>query len=317
MAARLISIVLLLVGGLLASPGTAYAAPTDAQLAARWAPVHFQDTDSTDYDADYLTSVNFDGDWNAKNNWESQDDDVSKLKGTVYYSVTETATHWFLVYGFFHPRDWSDVPLDVLTHENDMEGVLLTVRKNDSTFGALEAMVTVAHSEFLSYVAPGSPYTAGQQPVTGTIVMKSYGGYSRPATFQEAEGHGAHAWNGGDFGGGDGLVYYPSATTAEVPSGGNDRNVKYQLVDLLGTGGLWAHRDDPLTFFFFGLFRGDNGVDNAANAPWAWDADDGSSLPSGRFAIDPAKLVASYFDGEGDFALTYLRNEYRTVVTLR
>jgi hypothetical protein len=299
----------------LVPPEAARAAPSDAQLAARWAPVHYQDTDSSDYDADYLSAVDFDGDWNAKNNWESQDDDVSDLKGTVYYSVAETATHWFLVYGFFHPRDWSDVPLDLLTHENDMEGVLLTVRKDGSTYGALEAMVTVAHADFLSYVAPGSPYTAGQHPVAGGIVMQQYGGYARPTTFQEAKGHGAYAWNGGGFPGDDGIVYYPSATTAEVPAGGNDRNVKYRLVNLLAGDGLWAHRDDPLTFIFFGVFRGDNGVDNAADAPWGWDTLD--TLPSGRFAIDPAKLVATYFDGEGEFALTYTRNEYRKVVSFQ
>lgn len=38
-------------------------AVSDADLADHWAPVLYQDTDSSDYDADYLSAVDFDGDW--------------------------------------------------------------------------------------------------------------------------------------------------------------------------------------------------------------------------------------------------------------
>src|SRR5215510_13614045 len=116
--------IVLIVGLGLVSP--AAAVPTDAALALHWAPVHYQDTDSSDYDADYLSTVDFDGDWDAKNNWEHQDDNLARLTGAVYYSVVETSTHWHLVYGFYHPRDWEDFPdpFGLFTHENDMEGVL-------------------------------------------------------------------------------------------------------------------------------------------------------------------------------------------------
>src|SRR5690349_24331681 len=114
----------------LVPPEAARAAPSDARLAARWAPVHYQDTDSSDYDADYLSTVDFDGEWNTLNNWEAQDDSVARLTGAAYYSVVETSTHWFLVYSFYHPRDWEDFadPFEQFTHENDMEGLLATVR---------------------------------------------------------------------------------------------------------------------------------------------------------------------------------------------
>src|SRR5688572_13132321 len=194
-----VSLSLIVMSAIVAVPA-ATAAPSDAALAARWAPVHYQDTDSSDYDADYLSAVNFDGDWDARNNWERQDDDLSRMIGTVYYSVVETATHWHLVYAFYHPRDWEDFPdpFSLYTHENDMEGVLLTVRKNGTEYGALESMVTVAHSDFYSYVPPGSPYTSGRENIDGTIVMQTYGGFSRPTTFQEAKGHGIYRWNGAD-----------------------------------------------------------------------------------------------------------------------
>ncbi|MEV0648693.1 hypothetical protein AB0I28_25885 [Phytomonospora sp. NPDC050363] len=292
-------------------PGAAHAA-TDAELAARWAPVHYQDTDSSDYDADYLSRVSFDGDWDAGNNWEHQDDDPSRLTGAVYQSVVETSTHWFIVYSFFHPRDWEDFadPLGLHTHENDMEGALLVVRRDGSAFGRLEAMITVAHSDFYSYVPAGSPFTSGRENIDGTVVMRTVDGVSRPTTRQEAKGHGLYAWNNAGFPGGDGVVYYPG--TAEVPSGGNDSSVGYTLVDTFAAGGLWSRRSDALTFASPGTFRGDNGKDNAANTAWGWDdGNDGSDLQRGLPATDPAKLVAAYFDGTGEFALGYTRNGYR------
>jgi len=286
---------------------------SDFELAFRWAPVHYQDTDSSDYDADYLSTVDFDGDWNAQNNWESQDDSVSRLVGAVYYSVVETATHWFIGYAFYHPRDWTEFdPFGIASHENDMEGVLLTVRRDGSTYGRLEAMVTVAHSDFYSFVPAGSPYTNGREDIDGPVIMQAAGGFSRPTTRQEAKGHGVRAWNGASFPGGDGVVYLPSVGTGEVPSNGNDRSVAYRLVDTFAAGGLWAHRLDPATFASWGTFRGDNGQDNAANTAWGWDDhDDGSDLQRGLLATDPALLVSAYFGNEGAFARAYTRNGYR------
>jgi hypothetical protein len=295
--------------------GLAAAAPTDAALAMRWAPVHYQDTDSSDYDADYLSAVDFDGDWNPRNNWEHQDDSLSRLNAVVYYSVAETSTHWFIVYAFYHPRDWTEFdPFGLESHENDMEGVLLTVRRDGSTFGTLQAMVTVAHSDFWSYTPSGSPYTNGRETIDGTVRMQSHAGASHPTTFQEAKGHGVYAWNGGSFPGGDGVVYLPSPTgVSEVPSSGNDRAVAYRLVDIFAAGGLWSRRSSSTTFASFGVFRGDNGVDNAAHAPWRWDdKDDGSDLQSGQLALDPARLVSIYFNNEAPFSGTYTRLPYST-----
>jgi len=312
MFTRLLVFCTVLIGATAVSTHAAQAQPSDAQLALRWAPVHYQDTDSSDYDADYLSTVDFDGDWNAQNNWESQDDSISRLIGSVYYSVVETSTHWFIVYSYYHPRDWTEFdPFGTLTHENDMEGALLTVRRNGSEFGVLEAIVTVAHSNFYSYTPPGSPYTAGRETIDGTVVMQSFGGVSHPTTRQEAKGHGCFAWNGSGFPGNDGVIYFPSGT-GEVPSGGNDRSVGYRLVDTFAAAGLWAHRNDTTTFAGFGTLRGNNGQDNAAQTAWGWDdGDDGSDLQRGLLATDPAKLVSLYFANEGTFSLSYTRNSYR------
>lgn len=310
-AGRLLHLAAALLLLLLTAPRPANAAVSDLDLAYRWAPIHYQDTDSSDYDADYLTGIDFDGDWDALNNWEHQDDNLANLKAKMYFSVVETSTHWFIVYSFFHPRDWSDIIFDS-THENDMEGVMMSVRKDGTTYGRLEAMVTVFHVDFYSFTPSGSPLTSGQESIDGSVITRSYDGYAHPTTFQEAKGHGAKAWNGGSFPGGDGVIYYPSRTTAEVPSSGTDTFVSYQLVDTFATGGLWAHRNDSLTFASWGTFRGDNGTtQNAANTAWGWDDhDDGSTLPRGMLATDPAKLVSIYFANLGTFSRTYTRNGY-------
>ena len=284
----------------------ASAAVSDQDLAFHWAPIHHQDTDSSDYDADYLSTVDFDGDWNTLNNWENQPQ-LAKLTGAAYYSVVETSTHWFIVYGFFHPRDWDDQPdpFGTKTHENDLEGVLLTVRR-DSGYGQLEAAVTVAHSDFYSYVPAGSPFQNGAETIDGTLLVVD----GRPTTRQEAKGHGLYRWDGNDFPGGDGVVYRPAAT-GEVPSGGNDRSVGYRLVNVLEANGMWARRANSETFASFGTFRGDNGKDNAANAPWGWDDQNDGPIYKGYLATDPALLVDRYFSNKGDFSLTYTRNAFR------
>lgn len=105
MALRAAVLAALTITALLPTP--AHAA-TDLDLATHWAPIHYQDTDSSDYDADYITAVDYDGEWNTLDNWEAQDDTLTRLTGTAYYSVVETSTHWFIGYSFYHPRDWED-----------------------------------------------------------------------------------------------------------------------------------------------------------------------------------------------------------------
>ncbi|HEV7896909.1 MAG TPA: hypothetical protein VGP31_03585 [Planosporangium sp.] len=290
------------------APSAAQAAANDADLAYRWAPIHYQDSASSNYIGDYLAPVNYDGDWNTLNNWDNLGSHQSGLVGTVYYSVAETGTHWFITYGFFHPRDWKTL----LPHENDMEGLLLTVRKDGSRYGRLEAMVTHAHTNFYSYTPVGSPYTDGRENIDGSLLLQNYDGAAHPTSFQEAKGHGCYDWDGSGFPGGDGLAYYPSRGAGRVPSGGNDRSVTYRLVDIFSPGGLWERRYDTQTYASWGSFAGDDGQHNAAHAPWAWDdSDDGSDLQAGVIATDPAYLISQYFGNVGTFTLSYTRNGYR------
>jgi hypothetical protein len=222
----------------------AHAAASRAELALRWAPIHYQDVDATGSHAlggksDYITRVDYDGDLVGRNNWDN---------------------------------------------------------------------------------AAGSTWTGGRETVDGTLQTQSspHDSFQHPVTAQEVQGHGLKAWPQYDING-DGIVYYPSATVSETPSSGNDRDVRYQLIDMFASGGLWAQRSNASLFVNLGTFAGDDSGDcgvgtwdcttDSANAPWGWD--DGNDVPArGEIATDPAKLSAEYFTVPGTLSRSYTYNPY-------
>ena len=299
-----------------------------AELALHHAPIHYQDTDDTRAEADYLTRFDYDGDWDALNNWENLEN--GDLSGAVYYSVVESCTHWFIVYGFFHPRDWTDTIEQ--EHENDMEGLLSIVRKDGSDYGVLEGMVTVFHNDFYSFTPSDSPFTDGAQDIDGEIAWNSIWFTPHPLTSAEAEGHGLKIWPlAGHFKGGeeeDGVIYVPSENDAEIPRNGNDREVRYQLISFLAPGGFWDRQlqeaqlayDQALTFATWGTLKGDAGGGcghgpsickaNAAHLPWAWDDQNDDPVQLGEMALDPAHLGLYYFGNLGEYSTAYLHHPY-------
>lgn len=298
-----------------------------AELAFQHAPIHYQDTDNSDYSAEYISAFNFDGDWNGSNNW---DNEPGRLKrAAVYYSVVESCDYYFINYGFFHPRDWSDVIFDQ-EHENDLEGVILLVEKNASTFGRAVAMVTVFHRDFYSYARAGSGLTSGEESIDGDMAFQTEQNISRVKTAQEAKGHGIKAWpqirNFTGQSNQDGIIYFPSKTQSEEPSSGNDRQVSYRLIPYREAGGLWeralaeANSGQRYTYQNWGTFRGDRSGgcgsgwklcgSNSANTPWGWDDKDDGESYRGEFALDPAHLFEHYFNGLKPGNDRYVTNFY-------
>ncbi|GGN72202.1 hypothetical protein GCM10010112_40240 [Actinoplanes lobatus] len=304
----------------LATP--AHAAPSQAEIALRWAPIHYQDVDATGSHAvsgksDYITRYDFDGNLNGRDNW---DNTGTNTDAAVYYSVLETSTHYYLTYLFFHPRDWIDHPFFETEHENDGEGVLEIVAKDDSDYGSLKAAVTVAHTDFYSYKPTGSDWANGSETIDGTLQLQSspHDSFQHPVTAQERGGHGLKAYPQYNING-DGIVYYPSLSVSESPSSTNDRDVRYRLIDIFADGGLWAQRNTTSLFASLGTFAGDTSGGcgtgtyacgtNSANAPWGWD-DGNDAVARGEIATDPAKLAASYFSATGTLSRTYTHNPY-------
>jgi len=294
-----------------------------AALALRYAPIHEQEVHTRGSHAlggaaDYITSFDFDFDDDARNNWDHAGDPRYPLAAHAYYSVVETPSHWFITYEFFHPRDWSSSFFET-EHENDSEGVLLTVARDGSRYGVLRAAVTVVHADFYSYVPSGSRWSSGQETVDGVLTLESYAGELHPVTAQQAETHALKAWPYFSIKKA-GVVYYPSLTQAEVPSGPNDGSVLYRLHDMLERGGLWEHRNDPRLFAHYGAFAGNTsggcggGVlwcrRDAAAAAWAWNDHDDHS-PAGALATDPAQLSEQYFDTHERVSNLYSFNPFR------
>lgn len=88
--------------------------------------------------ADEFTRVDYDGDWDPENNWENLEN--YPRPRTVYYSVIETPTYAYLTYGFFFPRDYSSFCFWIHCHENDFEGMRVTVDKTRHRAVLLEAL---------------------------------------------------------------------------------------------------------------------------------------------------------------------------------
>lgn len=311
--------------------------PSDFDLAYAYAPIHYQDTDSTNYRADYVTRFDYDGNMVATDNWEN----LTKfpLAAYAYYSVVESCTHWFISYGFFHPRDWTDSAADQ-EHENDMEGLLTIVRKDGTPYGKLEGMITVYHLDFFSFTPAASPLRNGHENIDGRLTLQQYDGAWRPLTVQQAKGHGLKAFPfTSDFRGNaneDGIIYFPSRARAEVPASGNDRHVDYMLLDFFAPGGLWQRqldeaplsRNQAATFAKWGAIKGDGGggcgsgitvtcATDSPHPPWGWDDHDDGPSYVGEMALDPAHLVAHYFTGLGNFSTQYLRNRYASDLKAR
>jgi hypothetical protein len=278
--------------------------PSHRQLAEYWAPIWWQDTDDDDFRADYITSFNFDGDWDPLNNWNNLPQ--FELKAYIYYWVVETTTHWFIGYADFHPRDWSDDITALLDqHENDMEGSLLVIQKDRRSYGQFVLMITRAHEDFYSYTDYDSSLSnnvgQGHEDIDGDVEFEFY----HPYIYVKAEGHAVYGdlrWENNGFPGGDGVVYRYTGQAGE-PKNGNDRNVGYDLVNI---DELWTKRYDPDIFYEFGVFKGDDWEDNKANAPWEWDDKDDGEVSAVQFFIDPAYLVAYYHDGLGNFSHDYI-----------
>lgn len=291
------------------------------ELARHWAPRLYQDTADAFYKGDYITKLNYDGDYNSRNNWENLDA-YGSVPAYVYYAVSESATHYFLHYGIFHPRDWHEF-LTLEMHENDFEGLTLVVRKNGG-FGTLEAMETLAHNNFYQY-AHAAGIVSGTDNVDGQVSL--YGG-SHPRVFIEAKGHGVYGCDSrcDAAPGGDGIVY-AETDVAESPDGGSGnwtRVFGYRLIamdadgSLDGDQGPWYRRNDicnDCTFGSWGKLRGDNHGTDKANMPWSWDDADDGQVFAGDMFCDPAMFFDAHLNGtpfDSGFSHAYVEHPYRT-----
>src|SRR3990172_8962838 len=146
-----------------------------SRLAYFHAPINFQDTEvrgeSQDEGnrssvnqpiqrrGDYMNRFDFDGDRNGLNNWANfaaRPPDAyrkdERARAYMYYSVVETATHYFIVYCSYHAQDREPRCSDGECHENDLEGGLHMVKKGPENggMGTLWLMMYLAHDDWFT-----------------------------------------------------------------------------------------------------------------------------------------------------------------------
>ena len=240
----------------------------DHAIAARLAPV-FRQALGSSARYDYITRVDFDGDWRGDNNWDNAE--RYPLPATVYYSVSETETHYFVHYATFHPRDYkggnvrgvvlSEIIREgaerhgdydptglsqsaVLAHENDMEGALVVAEKPRSDLHGTRVVYveTLAHNKFFRYAPAGSARGGAH----GQVMLDD----EHPVLYIEPKGHGVEAYRQGiapsDVAGFINYRYSGEAEEASATRG--EEEVGYELVSLVRT--LWprAQRGAGLTY---------------------------------------------------------------------
>lgn len=187
----------------------------DRMIASQFAPM-FHHALSGSGRFDYITNFDFDNDWVGDNNWKNAADPQFPLKGYVYYAVTETASHYYIHYAAFHPRDYKGGEVTgsllsqavrrgakaskkvkpttiaddvVLAHENDLEGCLVIVEKRGERLEDAQviALETLAHNKYLKYQP---------EPRVGSGIKPFRLEGQRPLVFIESKGHGMEAyWN--------------------------------------------------------------------------------------------------------------------------
>ncbi len=307
-------------------------------LAERYAPFVAQETWFTPK-ADIPARFDFDGDWQGNNNWDALD--TGSSQAYLYYAAMETETHWFLIYNIFHPRDYSDRCVVGTCHENDNEGLILTVAKDGSAFGRLQSMETLAHNNVYSFTADNA-IRNGVHDIDGGIEFYQE---THPAIFIESGGHGIYGTRGsasrfklasGEFQAGTGITLIYKGT-AERPRHANDRLVGYDLLPIFeewwpkAEEGKWTQRtfdgyfrytpfgDRPgISFPIGGTFLGLKESENKAKPFWGWHDTltlKKKVLAVGQWALDPA-YSASHdlsFPTGRPFSVDYVYNPYMAI----
>jgi len=342
---------------ILVAQGTLARAATRDQIAAHFAPVLYQE--AHDPIKDLFTAFDFDGNWNGDDQQENMEcwSDSTKcntadnpnsacagqkcpLIATVYYTVIETQTHWFVQYMPYHPLDWKVTN----GHENDTESVLMVIAKSGGPYGTLEAMETRFHTVWYQYAAPGVTVADGADNVDGPIHFDASG---RPAVYSQMVGHGLCGGfsppnytfpdlqltcNHNDTPHIDqtGVIYSPDLP-ATMPQVVSMTTVKsgYRLVELLTS--VWPHiheigagkaflsaidyAGERCAMFtcptqFGGNWEGNEG--QSPGEPWAQAGGNGVSADGDQF-FDPAYTMSKRLGFPQPFSLDYCFNPYLAI----
>jgi len=284
-------------------------------LAWYFAPIVYQNTE--DPRRDFITRFDFDSDLDPTNQRQHVQDSAFSLPAHVYFAVVEGKSHFFVGYVFYHPVDFKLVN----GHENDLEGVLLTVERLPDGPGKLQLMETLAHNNLYQYYSdlriqdryqlPGQHYQDRDGALSAQVVEREGRIVAlRPEVVIEARGHGVLGNGDNRAPAGRTFVQYepsPDGTTAQQPPDHNARGIDYALLDL-EEDPLWRQRRDSDIYeepyeYWTGRRResderqqllGALRKDGNARPPWAWDDLNDPFVMRGDWYLAPAFAIAHH-----------------------
>lgn len=280
-------------------------------LARRWAPSFVQETSADHAERDRPLPIDFDGDWDATNNWSHLTRRAARLQPAVYWSAILSETHAYLTYTLFYPRDWLAIAcLPYLCHDNDLEVVLIVVERGADPARDPGRLVFAESKRHRHYVA-----------VRGADLARNRRG--QPLLAVESQGHGVLPLDESAAREVDGGVVLAASVAGGSANG-------YLLLPLHDT--LWARRHPGAeqgrlwtesgkgSFAYRGARLGAMGMPVGAamagreypggvTPPWGLTA----SKHRGDWFFDPAFVAlsrhASWF-GDQPVSVTYLLNAY-------
>jgi hypothetical protein len=300
-----------------ASPAldSAEAAAVGERLVARWAPVFAQQQSAEHPERDRPLRVDFDGDWNATNDWQHLDGGVRHAEAVAYDSVILTATHAFITYTLFYPRDWVEVVcVPYACHDNDLEVALVVVERGlAEADGALVLVETKTHHDYLA--------TRGAE-----VALDAHG---HPLIAVESGGHGMHVVQHGRALEAGSHVFVPPEANAGARSA-SEAGESYRLLSLhetlwerrapTGSKGLWT-REQQEWLWYTGARQGRRGralgalmvgevYPGGVRPPWALQA----AGQRGDWFLDPAFAVrerhGAWFAAAVPPGQSYVLNRY-------
>lgn len=157
-----------------------------AELATAYAPVLYQEVKTAA--VDMPTAVDFDGDANAANNYARSS---GANRAAVYWTVTESRSHYFIGYWLYYPRVQLNPTADA---EHDWVFAQVIVAKSVDRLGYFVALSTIYHEVYSLFAADPSLYPAGTSVgdgasrIAGRLAGLEEG--RRPTLFVESGRHG-------------------------------------------------------------------------------------------------------------------------------
>lgn len=289
-------------------PMTGWATGSD-ELAQAWAPVLLQENRfrGDNRTQDLPVAFDFDGDWDARNNWQNQPEHTAAAEPVVHYALVATERRAYLTYYLFYPRDWAKLCVPMVCHENDLEQFTLVIENDGSDRGRLLLMDAKFHRSDRGYPAPDSEAKC----VDDSGAKLSLTDDGRPLLRVEWGGHGVTTCDmDGDGKRDPGCVSPKEDVWQLLPPGASPVALKkpaderpYRLAPLAQTlwkqrhasAGIWAEEAFRYEGARLGKIGGDIGVSFAgsrggARAPWGVRPK-GNAAAGDRF-FDPALHIA-------------------------